>query len=154
MADKDINSIIFVSDCDLNAIPEVYDNVKTLTTITSYSALFVNRNIDDLALRNIHKIWINIREKDALSWLKLNVLSKKDRAFNVFCLYRQAGGPDQRWITQCAPDVSVEYELLANVKALNFEDFVNDLKAQSVNISKPLAHKCLGFLFSDRVAKN
>ena len=154
MAEKDINNIIFVSDCDLNAIPQVYDNVKTLTTITPYSALFVNRNVDDLALRNIHKIWINIREKDALSWLKLNVLSKKDRPFNVFCLYRQAGGGEQRWISQCQPDVSVEYELLSTIKALNFEDFVNELKAQSVNISKPIVHKCLGFLFSDRVAKN
>jgi len=151
---KNINNIVFVSDVDITSDPQVHDNVRGLTTITPYSNLFVNRSMEDLSTRNIHKIWINIREKEALGWLKLHVLSKKERDYNVFCVYRQAGGIDQKWIAQCKPDVVIEFEKIALIKALNFEDFVNDMVAHGIEIAKPLAHKWLSCIFTDRVSKN
>jgi hypothetical protein len=153
---KDIKNIVFISDVDYAHNSAVHENIKSLTQVTQYSSLFANRNLDDLSNRAIDKIWINIKDKQALTWLKLYVLTKKrdQRQFNVFAVYSKVGGEHQKWVADVKADVVVEYEKIAEIRSLNFADFVTEIVAQGIDVAKPVVHRLLGCLFADRVTKN
>ena len=151
------NTLIFVSDCKSDYKPEVYQQLVKHFVITQYSNLFTNRSLVDLQSRNINCIWIDINNAEALKWLKVYVLSNKkddiERDYNLISVYKSSGGINQAWISDINGDLAVKYEKLLSINCLNKADFLNEMLALGIKVSKPVIHKLLSCVCDSRFVK-
>lgn len=142
---------IFISNCDLSQKKEVNEALTKHSKITEFSStLFLNRTLEDLVERDITKIWLNISNKEAKNWFRVQIVEDdKTPPLTVIPVYAHKDA----WIDnvkevceKLASDViPISMKKLLNSEVLNFDDLIKELKAQSLEIQAPTCTAC-GFV--------
>ncbi len=147
----DLSKIVFISDCAFDKNPLVAQNVLRHMKITEYSSQFVNRDLHSLFDKGCTSIYLNVRDKDQKIWLKKEVLSPNiTRDFTVVGVYSKSTGQHQDWLDQLKHDMKICYDKLQNIRALNKDDFVQEIVALGVKLADPIFHKFLACLCSKK----
>lgn len=139
-------NILFISDTKLT------DDIKK-TIYRSYQSIqqydhvhFHNRTLNDLRLKGVKHIWLNIKESNEVRvWSSINLRKHREGWF-IIAIHKAKLSSASGWIDKVQPNLSLELKQLNKIESLNFKDLleqVDDLADLLPKVKKSFM-SCIG----------